>query len=112
MFRISAASQGGRKSDGAHGDSGTKDLEHMKKSVENITYWVPFLFAVALSGISLHGMSQSSVPLPPGLLPFLAFIPMAFFFSAINTQKHISRLEKRIEALEKKAGAAKDSILN
>ena len=29
---------------------------------------------------------------------------MAFLFSAIYTQNHISRLERRIESLEKQAG--------
>jgi len=35
---------------------------------------------------------------------------MAFFFSAIYTQNHMSRLEKRLERLEKQAGTRTDEI--
>ncbi len=84
----------------------------MKMWTEYVSLWLPFAYVLALSSIALHSMSQSSIPLSPGLLPFLAFIPMAFFLSAINAQKHISRLEKRIEVLEKKAGSPVGSISN
>ena len=84
----------------------------MKKWVDYITLWLPFVYAMAISGVALHGMSLSAISLPPGLLPFLAFIPMAFFFSALYVQRQVSRLEKRIEDLEKRAGSGRDSISN
>jgi len=37
---------------------------------------------------------------------------MAFFFSAIYTQDHIARLEKRIASLEAQAGPKTDKISN
>jgi hypothetical protein len=35
---------------------------------------------------------------------------MAFFFSAVSTQKYIYRLERRIESLEKQAGPRMDAV--
>jgi hypothetical protein len=84
----------------------------MKKWVDYITLWLPFLYAMAISVVALHGMSLSPISLPPGLIPFLAFIPMAFFFSALYVQRQVSRLEKRIEDLEKRARSGRDSISN
>jgi hypothetical protein len=76
----------------------------MKTSLKYFSLWVPFVYSMAMSGIALWGWSQSTVSLPGGLPAFIAFLPMAFFFSAISTQNHISRLERRIESLEKPAG--------
>jgi hypothetical protein len=42
------------------------------------------------------------------LMPLIAFLLMAFFFSAISMQNHISRLEKRIASLEKQFGRKTD----
>jgi hypothetical protein len=50
--------------------------------------------------------------LPAGFPAFIAFLPMAFLFSAANTQNHISRLERRIESLEKQTGPRTDEISN
>jgi hypothetical protein len=80
----------------------------MKTSLKYSLLWLPFVYAVAVSGIALHGWSQSSISLPAGFPAFLAFLPMAFFFAAMTTQNHISRLERRIESLEKQAGPKLD----
>jgi hypothetical protein len=80
----------------------------MKTSLKYSLLWLPFVYAVAVSGIALHGWSQSSISLPPGFPAFLAFLPMAFFFAALTTQSHISRLERRIDSLEKQAGPKPD----
>jgi len=74
--------------------------------------WLPFVYSAAISGITLHGWSQSNIALPAGFPAFFAFLPMAFFFSAIVMQSHISRLEKRIASLEKQAGPKTDGISN
>jgi hypothetical protein len=65
-----------------------------------------------VSGIPLFGWSRSTISLPAGFPAFFAFLPMAFLFSAANTQNHISRLEKRIESLEKQASPRTDEISN
>jgi hypothetical protein len=76
----------------------------MKTSLKHYSLWIPFIYAMVVSGIALFGWSQSTISLPPGFPAFLAFLPMAFLFAAANTQNHISRLEGRIERLEKQAG--------
>jgi hypothetical protein len=76
----------------------------MKTSLKSFTLWIPFVYAMAISCIALFGWSRSTISLPGGLPAFVAFLPMAFFFSALYTQNHISRLESRIERLEKQAG--------
>jgi len=76
----------------------------MKISLKYLALWIPFLYVTALSGIALHAWSRSTISSPPGLVSFIAFLPMAFLFSAIYIQNHITRLEKRIERLEKPAG--------
>lgn len=84
----------------------------MKTSLRYLMLWLPFAYSAAISGITLFGWSQSNIALPPGFPAFFAFLPMAFFFSALVTQSHISRLEKRIASLEKQAGPKMDEILN
>jgi hypothetical protein len=74
--------------------------KNMKTSLKYFSLWVPFLFSMAMSGIALFGWSQSRISLPAGFPAFIGFLPMAFFFSAIYTQSHIAKLEKRIESLE------------
>jgi len=67
---------------------------------------------MAVSGIALWGWGRSTVSLPAGLPAYIAFLPMAFFFSAIQIQNHFSRLEKRIASLEKQAGSVAGKISN
>jgi uncharacterized membrane protein YoaK (UPF0700 family) len=85
-----------------------KETESMKTSLKYSSLWLPFVYAVGVSGIALHGWSHSTISLPPGFPAFLAFLPMAFFFAALTTQNHISRLERRIESMEKQAGPKPD----
>jgi hypothetical protein len=80
----------------------------MKTWLKYFSPWIPFIYAMAISVIALNGWGRSTISLPPGFPAFVAFLPMAFLFSAINTQNYISRLEKRIESLEKKAGLRSD----
>jgi hypothetical protein len=84
----------------------------MKIWLKYFSLWIPFLYAMAMSGIALFGWSRSTVSFPAGLPAFIAFLPMAFFFSAIYTQNQISRLERRIESLEKQAGPRAGEIAN
>lgn len=84
----------------------------MKSSLKYFSLWVPFIYAALVSGIALYGWSRSSVSLPPGSPAYLAFLPMAFFFAATVAQNHISRLERRIETLEKQARPRTDGISN
>jgi hypothetical protein len=67
---------------------------------------------MAISGIALHGWSRSTISFPPGFPSYIAFLPMAFLFSALNIHTHLSGLEKRIAALEKQAGSGTDKISN
>ena len=84
----------------------------MKIWLKYFSLWIPFIYAMAMSGIALYGWGKSTISLPPGFPAFLAFLPMAFFFSAIYTQNQIARLERRIESLEKQAGLRSDEISN
>ena len=83
----------------------------MKNSLKYSNLWIPFVYSMAMSGLALYGWSKSTISMPGGLPAFIAFLPMAFFFSAISTQNHVSRLEKRIASLEKQAGSGADGIL-
>jgi hypothetical protein len=89
-----------------------KETEQMKSWLKYFTLWVPFLYAMAMSGIALFGWSRSTISFPAGLPAFVAFLPMAFFFTAISTQSHLSNLERRIESLEKNAGPRTDDRAN
>jgi hypothetical protein len=80
----------------------------MKTSLKYFSLWIPLVYAVGVTGIALYGWSHSTISLPPGFPAFLAFLPMAFFFAAMTTQSHISRLERRIDSLEKQAGPKPD----
>ena len=84
----------------------------MRSSLKYFSLWIPFIFSAALSGIVLLGWSRSTISLPTGSPAFFAFLPMAFFFSAISVQNHISRLERRIEGLEKLSGPMEHEISN
>jgi hypothetical protein len=84
----------------------------MKPSLKYFSLWIPFIYAMVVSGIALIGWSRSTISLPAGFPAFIAFLPMAFLFSAANTQNHISRLERRIESLEKQTGPRTDEISN
>ena len=83
---------------------------NMKNSLRYSNLWIPFLYAMAISGIALYGWGRSTVSLTAGSPAFIAFLPMAFFFSAISTQSHISRLENRIASLEKQPGSGTGEI--
>lgn len=76
----------------------------MKTLLKYVSLWVPCVYAAAISGIALIGWSHSSISMSPGFPSFIAFLPMAFFFSALGAQSQVSRLEKRIESLEKLVG--------
>ncbi|MFZ0963751.1 MAG: hypothetical protein WAO35_23035 [Terriglobia bacterium] len=82
----------------------------MKTSLKYFSLWIPFIYAALVSGIALYGWSRSSISLPAGSPAYIAFLPMAFFFAATITQNHISRLERRIESLEKPAGTGTNAI--
>jgi len=89
-----------------------KETENMKISLKYFSLWIPFIYSVVVSGIALFGWSQSNISLPAGFPAFFAFLPMAFLFSAANSQNHISRLERRIESLEKQASPGTDETSN
>jgi hypothetical protein len=84
----------------------------MKNSLKYSNLWIPFVYSMAMSGIALHAWARSPVSGPAGFPAFIAFLPMAFFFSALGTQNHISRLEKRIASLEKPRGLGTGEISN
>jgi len=71
------------------------------KLIYKLSLWLPFVFSIALSGIVLnasHGSKASTIP--SGLISFLCFLPMAFYFVAQCTLGYVSRLEKRLDVLE------------
>ena len=84
----------------------------MKNSLKYTNLWLPFVYTMAMSGIALDGASKGTIPMPVGLTAFIAFLPMAFFLSALSILNHISRLEKRIASLEKQAGSGAGGISN
>jgi hypothetical protein len=83
---------------------------NMKASLKYFNLWIPFVYTMAMSGIALYAWGRSPVSGPAGFPAFIAFLPMAFFFSALCTQNHISRLEKRIASLEKPPGLGTGEI--
>jgi hypothetical protein len=89
-----------------------KETGNMKISLKYLSLWIPFIYAMAVSGIALWGWARTTAPSPAGLPAFIAFLPMAFFFSAIQSQNHLSRLEKRIEGLENQAGPRTNQVSN
>ena len=82
----------------------------MKNLLKYSQLWIPFIYAMAISGIALFGWSRSTITMSAGFPAYVAFLPMAFFFSALYTQNQISRLEKRIGSLEKQAGSATGEV--
>jgi hypothetical protein len=84
----------------------------MKNSLKYANLWLPFVFTAAICGLALYGWGRSPVSLPPGFPALIAFLPMAFFFSALSAQNQISRLEKRIQGLENKPGLGVGLISN
>jgi hypothetical protein len=84
----------------------------MKNSLKYLNLWLPAVYSMAISCIALYGWGRSPVSLPPGFPAFIAFLPMAFFFSALSTLNHISRLEKRIANLEKPPAPGTSGISN
>jgi hypothetical protein len=76
----------------------------MKNSLKYVSLWIPFVYSMAITGLALFGWGHSTVSLPPGFPALIAFLPMAFFFSALSTQSHLSRLERQIESVGKPGG--------
>ena len=74
--------------------------------------WMPFAFSAFIAAITLaptfYGISD---PMPLGLVPFICFLPLAFFHSANATFIEISALEARIQKLENK-GAEQGAAAN
>ena len=64
--------------------------------------WIPVAFSAVLSGIALFANVQSHGG-SAGMIPFLSFFPMCFFFAANalrDTRSEIEALETRIKQLE------------
>ena len=59
--------------------------------------WVPFVFALCLSALEFWANAQRREP-SSYLVSFIAFIPMAFFFTGLA----LMRYRKRIEILEQR----------
>jgi len=64
--------------------------------------WLPFIFVLCLSGIefwaNMHRREPSSY-----LISFIAFLPMAFFFTGLvlmRYRKRIDILERRLAEIE------------
>ena len=70
------------------------------KLIYKLSLWLPFVYSIALSGIALHAIGVSKEPAPTGLISFLGWLPMAFYFVAQCTLGYVSKLEKRVDALE------------
>jgi hypothetical protein len=70
--------------------------------------WVPFIYSAVLSAITLiANIASAFITGQPnaGMIPFLAFLPMAFYFVAMSQKQHhneIQALETRIRQLEGK----------
>lgn len=79
----------------------------MKSLLKYVSLWLPFAYATAISGVALSAWSQSAIASPPGYPALIAFLPMAFFFSALVTQNHIAKLERQIASVEQPMIAAK-----
>ena len=73
----------------------------MKNYLKYANLWFSVLFA-AILGYTAYSSMQGG-PAVPLFACFFIWVPMAFFFSAMATQAHISKLEKRIESLETNA---------
>jgi hypothetical protein len=79
----------------------------LKMAPKSRSFLVSVWFAAAICAITLimnlFTYSQGWGPSLGGLIPFLCFLPMAFFFAAIPdraTLEYVKTLEARIERLE------------
>jgi hypothetical protein len=74
----------------------------MKQKLQN---WVPMVFCASLSLICVGAFIGSSTA---GVIPFLCFLPMCFFFVATvtsNLQREVRELREQVAKLqEKQAG--------
>jgi len=70
------------------------------KLIYKLSLWLPFVYSIALCGIVFHAIGLSKEPASSGLISFLAWLPMAFYFVAQVTLGYVSKLEKRLDALE------------
>ena len=64
--------------------------------------WTPFVFVLCLSGIEFWANMQRREP-SSYLVSFIAFLPMAFFFTGLvlmRYRKRIQTLEQRITKIE------------
>ena len=78
----------------------------MKTLLPKAALWIPFLFVVFLSALSIGSSFLGARSRPvPDLTVFLCFVPMAFFFVALTTQRYVSLLERRLDDLERRVGA-------
>jgi len=69
----------------------------------SIMLWMPFFFASFVAAIALvPTFLRIGDGLPSALIPFVCFLPMAFYFSAQASFNEILSLEARIQELEKK----------
>jgi len=68
-----------------------------------ILIWMPFAFMLFMTAMTLAPIFfKVGDAIPSSLIPFVCFLPMAFFFVANATFTEISGLEARIRDLEKK----------
>jgi len=82
----------------------------MKHYLKYLNLWSPVLFAGYVGYTAYFSLTGGTTL--PLFASFFLWIPMAFFFSAAATQYHVSKLEKRIETLEKEAKLRPDQISN
>ena len=64
--------------------------------------WLPFVYVLCLSAIEFWGNMQRREP-SSYLVSFVAFLPMAFFFTGLvfmRYRKRIQKLEQRIAEIE------------
>ena len=76
---------------------------------ENMHNWVPLIFCAALSLISVMTLTSSGTA---GVIPFVCFLPMCFFFVAITTgrlQREIYDLQEQLSKLRQSPGISQNN---
>jgi hypothetical protein len=75
----------------------------MKPNIRSkIAIWTPFGFSAVLCYSLVLLGSKGRLFSTPGFIPFICFLPMAFFFVGSSVSNDITQLEKRLGALEEK----------
>jgi len=75
----------------------------MKKLASYIVVFLPFLYAAYLSISALRPFASNPRVLDSSaLIPFVSFLPMAFFFVGVAITGYVNRLETRVAELEKR----------